>query len=118
MTLGENLRAARKAAGYKTTEMAIKIGISTTSYQRYENNSRTPKVDVIARMAKILDCTVEYLITGEDEESKLKNRVSELEALIYSKGSEILDSVSNLNNLAFNKGYLEGLKKALEVFED
>lgn len=43
-------------------ELADKIGVTPASISRYLRGSRTPKVDVIVKMSKVLGCSTDHLI--------------------------------------------------------
>lgn len=43
-------------------ELADKIGITPAAISRYLRESRTPKVDVIVKMSKVLGCSTDHLI--------------------------------------------------------
>lgn len=118
MALGENLAAARKAAGYSRAQMAEMIGISSTSYFRYENNLRNPKIEVIKEMANILNCSVEFLVSGIGEKMAAESRAAALAALIEEYETKLLDENDNINSLIYTKGFLNGIKKALEIVEE
>ncbi len=50
----EDLKAARKASGKTQERVAMEIGISTLSYQRYEYGKREPSVRTAIRIADVL----------------------------------------------------------------
>lgn len=43
-------------------ELADKIGVTPVAISRYLRGSRTPKVDVIVKMSKVLGCSTDHLI--------------------------------------------------------
>ncbi len=43
-------------------ELADKIGVTPAAISRYLRGSRTPKVDVIVKMSKVLGCSTDHLI--------------------------------------------------------
>lgn len=54
MTIGQNIRAARKKAGFTQKELAEKSGIATITLQQYERGVREPKLDTIAKIARAM----------------------------------------------------------------
>ena len=61
----QNLKEARKTAGYTQEQMAKKLGISFRTYQNYElvtNNNREPDLATLCKIAKTLDVSVDYLL--------------------------------------------------------
>ncbi len=59
--LNIKLRNAREKAGFTQAEVAEKVGISVTAYQRYEAERRVPNVYIAKLIAKALNSTVEEL---------------------------------------------------------
>lgn len=48
-------------------ELAEKIGVTEATLSRYVSGQRVPKATTIAKMAKVLNCDVNYLINFEQE---------------------------------------------------
>lgn len=55
------LKNARKKTNLTQKEVAKKVGISVTAYQRYEADLRIPNVKTAKLIAKALNSTVEEL---------------------------------------------------------
>lgn len=51
MTIGENIKKARKEAGLKQKELADAIGVSAQMISLYETDSRRPKYETLAKIA-------------------------------------------------------------------
>lgn len=51
----------RKANGLTQRQLAEKVNILYQVFQRYENGTRTPSVEVAIRLARALNTTVEEL---------------------------------------------------------
>lgn len=56
--IGDKIRKYRKDSGLTQKEMALKLGIPYSTYSNYENNNRTPNIDVIYCIADILNVDV------------------------------------------------------------
>lgn len=56
------LRKARVAAGLTQKEMAEKLYMSQTNYNQYERGKCEPSLDTLARISKILGCSVDWLL--------------------------------------------------------
>jgi len=78
MNFQEKLTNLMKDKNISQKELAKRIGIDETAMSRYVNGSRTPRIDILANLARELDVTIEYLV-GEGEEDyeykKLKNLI-------------------------------------------
>ncbi len=61
-TIGKRIRAARLAGQWGLTEAAKRAKISPAAWSRYESGGRTPRVDILQRMAAAIGVKVEELI--------------------------------------------------------
>ena len=52
--------------GFGIKEFAAKVGISVSTLNMYLYRNSIPAADVAVKMAKVLNVTTEYLITGEE----------------------------------------------------
>ena len=52
--------------GFAIKEFAAKVGISVSTLNMYLYRNSIPAADVAVKMAKVLNVTTEYLITGEE----------------------------------------------------
>lgn len=59
---GARIRAARKRAGLKQEYVERKLGISHGYLCHYERNRRTPKIEMLEKLAEVLGCGVFDLI--------------------------------------------------------
>ena len=58
----ENLRALRERIGVNQEVFAKVMGVSRAALSYYENNSRTPDIDFINRVALHTECSLDYLL--------------------------------------------------------
>ncbi len=61
-----HLRQRRKELNLTQRQVADRIGIVWTSYQRYERNACLPIVNIALRIAKALETTVEELYIDDE----------------------------------------------------
>ena len=69
--LGERLRACRKARGFTQRELAIYCDITEKTYQNYELMTREPRLEILIRIADILQVSLDYLVGRTDIKDKL-----------------------------------------------
>lgn len=69
-TFGKKLRECRENKGFSQAGLAKEVNLHHSIVGRYERDEAKPTIDVVMRIAKILDTTVGYLL-GEIEESDL-----------------------------------------------
>lgn len=60
------LRKARKDNGLTQENVARNLDITTHTYQNWEREVSVPKIDIIIKLASVLDVTLEWLLTGEN----------------------------------------------------
>ena len=56
------LRRLRKDRGFSVKEIASAAGVSIMSIYRYETGRRKPDIDIAAKIAAKLGCTIEALM--------------------------------------------------------
>lgn len=59
--LGKRIQRARKEAGLTQEELSLKIGLSLSHYQAFENGYRGTTLSNIYKIAVILDRSLDYL---------------------------------------------------------
>lgn len=65
MSTGKRIRAAREAAGMTQAEVAEEIGVSAPSIRLYELDKRTPKPEILDKIAKAIGVDPQSLIEIE-----------------------------------------------------
>lgn len=77
MTINNRLKELRSAVGLNQSEMAEKLGVSVSSYQKYERekNSIMPSIEVLIKIAEFFGVSVDYLL-GRENQSKSDNITS------------------------------------------
>ena len=67
MELKEKITKLRRMKGYTQGELAQLVGVTTRAIQNYENGSRFPKKDILAKISEALGVEEASLATDEDE---------------------------------------------------
>lgn len=62
--IGTKIKTARKKKGVLQKDMARMLHIPASTYANYEANRREPTIDMICKIADILDVSVDFLIQG------------------------------------------------------
>jgi transcriptional regulator with XRE-family HTH domain len=65
-SFGSRISEARKSFGFTQKELAQKIGVTANSIQNYEKG-QVPSGDIVVRLARVFNCSTDWLLTGEDE---------------------------------------------------
>lgn len=77
MDFANQLVAARKERGLTQQTLADRVGVHVTQLRRYEAGSSAPNLDVLVRIAKALNVSIDSLVFEEhdrdpDEDLKLQ----------------------------------------------
>ena len=88
MTIYERIESLRKSKGLSQGKLEKQLGFSNGSISKWKNS--TPKVERLKKLADFFGVSVEYLMTGKEDEQKekdntdLKQKYRELEELLRS----------------------------------
>ena len=63
--LGERIAALRRTRGMSQAELAGRLGISASAMGMYEQGRREPSVQIIIALARELDVSTDFLLTGK-----------------------------------------------------
>jgi len=64
--LGEKIRAARAAKGWKQKHLAAQVDVEPITVSRWERGATTPDLDVINLVAEATGKSVSYFVGGEE----------------------------------------------------
>ncbi|MFL0198295.1 helix-turn-helix domain-containing protein [Clostridium sp. WILCCON 0269] len=98
MSLSDNLKYIRKSKKLTQKELAAKSGITRESIGNYERGDRIPPVDVLNKIAKALNVSVNNLIKNSITIEMHENEH------ITPKGQELVDNLDLLNQTIANSG--------------
>jgi transcriptional regulator with XRE-family HTH domain len=65
MTIGNRIISLRKAQQFSQEELADKIGVSRQAVSKWETDACAPDAYNLIALAKILNTSVEYIVTGK-----------------------------------------------------
>lgn len=100
-----NLREARKSSGMTQKEVAQKVGIARSTYALYETGERSPDVEVVKKLAKVLGVSGDYLI-GNAEVKRAVKYTALFEMMERKYGLERLTAYMDaLHKLTHNEDY-------------
>ena len=84
MVLGPRMAAARKRKGITQKELAEKLNLATGTVQQYELGKRRPFIDVLTKIADILEVSVDSLLSVPEPEDEYELICNTLEGTGYS----------------------------------
>ena len=68
MSFGNNLKKIRLDNDLTQEELAKKINTSRSNIANYENDKNMPSVDILEKMPKALNCSVDFLLGKNDKQ--------------------------------------------------
>ncbi|MCC8051738.1 MAG: helix-turn-helix domain-containing protein [Clostridiales bacterium] len=75
--LGSRIKALRTAKGFTQEQIAERIGVSRQKYARIENGANSITLDILSKIAEILDVTVGDITRVLDETPVIAYRAGE-----------------------------------------
>lgn len=66
MRFGDNLKKIRQDNELTQEELAKKLNTSRSNIANYENDKNMPSVDMLEKLSKILNCSIDYLMGNID----------------------------------------------------
>ena len=78
MTFGEKVTIARKQKKLTQTELADATGTSRDIIGKYERDESKPSIEIAARIAYVLDSSLDFLIRDINPEDALAKQIKQL----------------------------------------
>ena len=63
-----NIKEAREKAGLTQQDIANELGVGQSTVAMWETQKSLPRTDKLPALAKILGCTIDELLKGEDND--------------------------------------------------
>lgn len=82
--IGNRLKEKRLSMGATQAEIARRLEVSPQYYSHLERNDETPSVDMLLNIADVLDCSMDFLLSGGGEIPPVKKEVGK-----YLKKTEL-----------------------------
>lgn len=76
-TLGKRIGMLRRQKGLKQEELADKLGVSPQAVSKWENDQTCPDISLLPELAKILEVSVDELLSGKQESAPVVQIVPE-----------------------------------------
>ncbi len=109
----EKLRRLRKERGFTQQELAEQLNVSASTIGMYEQGRRKPDQNILYRMGKILNVSVDYLLSEDDEEQPSDE---DLEGIISEIKTRLLASDTLMfNGRPLNRRELERIAEVIEL---
>ena len=97
MSFRENLKEELSFQDIRVKELAFKTGINKRTIDNYlRENKSEPTAENAVKIAKVLNVTVEYLVTGENNFKILSDSGKQLNESICKKYYSLIEKLDNL----------------------
>lgn len=99
LNIGERIIQLRKQQNLSQEELAKKAEVSRTIIGNYERNTNTPSIEVLIKLARVFNVSLDYLI-GEGELSSLDKdflkRIEDIEKLDSNTKNHLFFLIDNV----------------------
>lgn len=76
-TFGQRLQQARNKKKMTQTALAYQVEVSSQKIiSNWENGVAKPEMDTLILVSKILEVSIDWLLTGEEKERKVEGKIS------------------------------------------
>lgn len=89
------LRELRKENDKTQVELASVLGVSRQVYANYENGINEPSIDILIALANYFECSIDYLVSREDDFGVVK--INGAGAELTSDEKSLLETFRKLN---------------------
>ncbi|KKX52540.1 helix-turn-helix domain-containing protein [Brevibacillus borstelensis] len=80
---GARIRERRKKAGLTMKELGEKINVAESTISGYESESRKPDIDILKKLATVLDTNSSYLLGETDDPTPLDEKQKRDENIFF-----------------------------------
>ena len=111
MLLSKRLKELRISNGLTQRELGERVNVTKVSICCYENGTRTPTLDTLTKLGKVLDVDVDYLL-GYDSPVKEKGKSKKVINMAKEE-IEFITEIRNLENI--HQAIIENPKRIIEL---
>ena len=74
--VGAQIASLRKAKGITQSELGERVGVSFQAVSKWERGETLPEVSVLPDLAKVLECSVDFILLGGEKQVEYKGRTT------------------------------------------
>ncbi len=74
--IGEQISLLRKTKGITQSELGERIGVSFQAVSKWERGETLPDITLLPDLAKILETTVDFILTGNEKVIEYKGKIT------------------------------------------
>ncbi|MEW7279220.1 helix-turn-helix transcriptional regulator [Aquimarina sp. 2201CG1-2-11] len=99
LDIGSKIISLRKKQNLSQSDLAKRVDVSRTIIGNYERNENAPSVDILLKIAKVFDVSVDYLV-GEGQlstyDKDVLKRIEDIEQLDEDTKSKLFFLIDNV----------------------
>ena len=112
LNIGKRITQLRKQQNLSQDELAGKAEVSRTIIGNYERNTNSPSIEVLLKLAKVFNVSVDFLI-GESQlasfDKDLLKRIEDIETLDQDTKQHLFFLIDNvIQNFKTKKAFAKG----------
>jgi transcriptional regulator with XRE-family HTH domain len=92
---GSRLKLAREDFGISQRSLGLSIGLSDKTISSYESGRSYPNLEILKKIADVLEKPVDYFISSSNEDVLIKDLLGR----IVRKQSDLVDEIKKLNEI-------------------
>lgn len=78
---GKRIKEARQERGMSQRSLGLSLGLSDKTISAYESGRSYPTLDVLQKIAEVLDKEIDFFVCNEDSESNVREKLSDINYL-------------------------------------
>lgn len=112
----KNLKNVRESRNMTQGQVAKILNVTQQAYSRYENNIRQPSFEIIIKLAKYFNVSIDYLLDIETPYTFIDNFLMDISTKIKNASfspkqvNDVLNSINGIVNM-----YLQPISKKSEI---
>ena len=91
------LKEVRKAAGLTQKEVAAYVGVNQNTYSYWENGKTRIDSDSIAKLSKLFNVSVDYILDGSPQRATIENAINAVKPTLRSDHEKLLGVYDSLD---------------------
>ena len=91
INIGNRICARRRALGYTQEQIADMMDVSIQMISNLERGNKAIRIDNLLKICQILRVSTDYILTGEQSESELSKKISQLSERDFQLVCQVVD---------------------------
>lgn len=102
------LKQLRSKIGVEQKDIAEYLGVTNSAYGHYEKGRREPSLDVLVKLSKYFNVSIDYLITGKQTDREApQSRIEQIfDSLSPTAQSYILEAAEGIYRLEHGTSFV------------